>query len=380
MDLLVPLTTLINRRRKISTSVNTDVKKISVSDKKLLLNKWINGLSNLKWQNVILMTILHIAAIISYLICCLHVAYFKSILFTLLIGILSGLGMSAGAHRLWAHRSFKAKWPLKIWLLFFQTMTMNGSAFSYARDHRTHHKHTDTERDPKNPARGLFYAHIGWWLVKKSDTVKEAGSKLNFDDLYKDRLLMLQHRYYIPLFIILGIYLPVWIPMYFWNENFMIAISLCILRITIVLHHLFTVNSLAHYIGIRPYDFRIRPTDSRLVNYLSFGEGNHNFHHVFAMDYRSNERSQWDYFNPLTLFIELNLYLGLATDPKITSPEVIESTIQRIGVPALHDPPLPPLANFVNSVLDWILGLVVDAWPLYPALFYKLATSRQIFI
>ncbi len=93
---------------------------------------------------------------------------------------------TVGGHRLWAHRSFKTRLPFRILLVILQTMTMNGSAFSYARDHRTHHKHSDTEADPKNPSAGLLYAHIGWWCFDKSSIVKDAGSKLDFSDLTKD--------------------------------------------------------------------------------------------------------------------------------------------------------------------------------------------------
>ncbi|CAG2115274.1 unnamed protein product, partial [Medioppia subpectinata] len=84
-------------------------------------------------------------------------------IFVSLLSIFSGLGMSVGGHRLWAHKSFKARFPLKLFLLILQTTTFNGSALAYARDHRTHHKWTDQEQDPKNPSRGMFYAHIGWW-------------------------------------------------------------------------------------------------------------------------------------------------------------------------------------------------------------------------
>ncbi|CAG2118472.1 unnamed protein product, partial [Medioppia subpectinata] len=183
--------------------------------------------------------------------------------------------MSVGGHRLWAHKSFKARFPLKLLLLILQTTTLNGSALAYARDHRTHHKWTDEEQDPKNPSRGMFYAHIGWWLLRKKDIVKHYGNKLSFDDLYADPLIKFQHKFYTPLAIMCGLLVPTLIPWCLWREHLLTAFLLCgPLRICVTLHHLFTVNSLAHYVGRRPYDRSMRPTENRLVIYLSLGEGN----------------------------------------------------------------------------------------------------------
>ncbi|KAF7495147.1 Acyl-CoA desaturase [Sarcoptes scabiei] len=292
---------------------------------------------------------------------------------------MSGLATSAGSHRLWSHRTYKARWPLKIWLLIFQSITMNGSALSYARDHRTHHKFSDTDGDPKNPTRGLFYSHIGWWLIKKTDTVKSLGSTLDYSDLYNERLVYLQHKFYVPIFLFFGVFLPWSIPVYFWNEDPIVALGLCVvIRITVVLHHLFTVNSLAHFFGYRPYDFRIRPADHRVVNYLSFGEGLHNFHHVFAYDYRINERPQWELFNPPIAFIKFNELLGLAYDLKTASPAVIAGVIKRRGAKVRRDPPASLNFRIANAIFDWIFGLIVGSWSAFPLILFKLLTGRSI--
>ena len=151
---------------------------------------------------------------------------------------------------------------------------MHGSAFGYARDHRSHHKYSDTEADPKNPSAGLLYAHIGWWFYRKTQSVKDGGNKLDLSDLKQDWVLQGQHRWYKALFALFGVLLPVVIPVYFWGEHPIVAFFVCVVfRITIVLHAIFTVNSLAHYFGARPFDFRMRPTENRLVVYLSLGEG-----------------------------------------------------------------------------------------------------------
>ncbi|KAJ6219162.1 hypothetical protein RDWZM_004974 [Blomia tropicalis] len=334
-----------------------------------------------KWTNLFVLVALHLTAIVGYIYNLNHDVKLNTVWFVVLIGLFSGLGMSVGAHRLWAHRSFKARLPLRIFLVLCQTMTMNGSAFSYARDHRTHHKYSDTDADPKNPSRGLFYSHVGWWMLKKSQNVKDHGNKLDFEDLRKDWMLRMQHRFYSPLFILFGLILPTIIPYYGWNENILTSFYLCgVIRTVVVLHHLFTVNSIAHFFGHRPYDFRIRPTENRLVIYLSLGEGNHNYHHTFPYDYSSSEKKAWEFFNPSTLFIDLNRMLGLAYDCKKASRAVIEGTIKRKGIPAHFDPPMNLFLRIISGTFDWVIGLLMAMWPIYPIVLFKYLTGQAIIV
>ncbi len=158
--------------------------------------------------------------------------------------------MSVGGHRLWSHRTFKAHFLLRLLLMILQTMTINGSIFSYSRDHRNHHKWPATHADPKNPGRGFFFAHIGWWLLKKRPEVMEYGKKVPLDDLYSDPLVVFQHKFYIPLVIIFGLIFPTLTPFILWRENILTAFLICCcFRTVVVLHHLFTVNSVAHFWG-----------------------------------------------------------------------------------------------------------------------------------
>ncbi|OTF69060.1 Acyl-CoA desaturase-like protein, partial [Euroglyphus maynei] len=332
-----------------------------------------------KWKNILLLGVWHLAAFGFYIYACIYDFKIQTVYFSVAIGMMSGIGTSAGSHRLWSHRAYKARWPLKLWLLIFQAMTMNGSALSYARDHRTHHKYSDTAGDPKNPTRGLFYSHVGWWLVKKTDAVIDGGKQLDFTDLYNERLVYLQHKYYFPIFIVFGVIMPWLIPIYAWNEDPWMALGFAvILRIVIVLHHLFTVNSLAHFFGYRPYDFRIRPADHRFVNYISFGEGIHNYHHVFPFDYRINEHAQWELFNPPGMFIQLNRLFGLAYDCKTASPSVINGVVKRRGVQPVRDVRKSLSFRIVNAIFDWTIGMLVGAWAAYPLIIFKLFTGRPI--
>lgn len=79
--------------------------------------------------------------------------FFTLLILALLLYVMSGLGITAGAHRLWAHRSYKAKWPLRLILIIFNTIAFQDAAMHWARDHRVHHKYSETDADPHNATR-----------------------------------------------------------------------------------------------------------------------------------------------------------------------------------------------------------------------------------
>ncbi|KAK7579875.1 hypothetical protein V9T40_000504 [Parthenolecanium corni] len=253
--------------------------------------------------------------------------YIQTTIFGIMLAILSEIGVICAAHRYWSHRSFKAEWPLRVFFMVCQTLTFQYSILQWVRIHRVHHKFSDTPRDPHNANAGLFFSHIGWILIHPSEEVTEELKKIYVDDLKKDRIVMFQHRYYIPLTILLCYILPTIIPCYFWRESvfmtFCVAVSL---RLVIVLHLTGLTNSLAHMQGKKPFDKNIRPGDSLLAWFLSFGdEGWHNYHHVFPWDYKASE--YWGYKGGISsTLVDFFARMGWAYDLKTTSADV---TIKR---------------------------------------------------
>lgn len=96
--------------------------------------------SEIKWTNVIWLLFIHTLAVIGYVYVSLYPVKFWSVWWTIFLGLLGGFGVSVGAHRLWAHRSYKARWLLRFVLVLIEGLSMNGGCYSYARDHRCHHK------------------------------------------------------------------------------------------------------------------------------------------------------------------------------------------------------------------------------------------------
>lgn len=211
-----------------------------------------------------------------------------------LIAVLSAneLAVTAGYHRLWAHRAYEAHWSLKLVLLLFGTMALQNSALVWCSGHRRHHLNVDDpDLDPYAATRGFWFSHIGWMLRRYP------SGEQNFEnivDLTRDPLLSFQHKYYVALTIILNIGLPLLIG---WMCGDFIGVFLLagLLRLVLSHHLTFFINSLAHKWGSRPYTDKNTARDNPVLAVLTFGEGYHNFHHLFAHDYRNGVKWwQWD--------------------------------------------------------------------------------------
>ncbi|KFM61122.1 Acyl-CoA desaturase 1, partial [Stegodyphus mimosarum] len=122
------------------------------------------------WFNVILFVYLHLSFFYGVYLG-LTSAYLKTCLFGYIYGNIGGLGITAGSHRLWSHRSYKARWPLRVLLCMFASIAAQNDIYEWCRDHRVHHKFTETDADPHNIKRGFFFAHMGWLMCRKHPAV-----------------------------------------------------------------------------------------------------------------------------------------------------------------------------------------------------------------
>lgn len=217
--------------------------------------------------------------------------------------------ISAGYHRLFSHRAYKASWPVKAFMLFFGASTVENSALLWASDHRTHHKYEDTDKDPYNIKEGFFYAHMGWIMLKSYKAAPLAK------DLQNDKMVMFQHNYFYSLVVISNL-LPFFIT-YAITGAFIGSFTFAVLLRLVIVHHVtYCINSYCHTFGSQPYSDEVTAKDSGLISFLTFGESYHNFHHKFQLDYRNGYR----WFNiDMTKWILFSWEkLGLITDLKRT--------------------------------------------------------------
>ncbi|XP_073818164.1 acyl-CoA Delta-9 desaturase-like [Musca autumnalis] len=283
------------------------------------------------WLNVILLSIVTVFSIYGlYLILTLSVKW-QSLLFASVMSVVSGLGITAGAHRLWSHRSYKAKLPLQILLMIFNSTTYENSIYVWCRDHRVHHKFSETDADPHNAMRGFFFSHMGWLMAKKHPDVLKKGKTVDVSDLENNRVVMFQHRHYYTLMFTFTFVLPTLVPILCWNESFKNALFVCaILRWYFVLNSTWCINSVCHLFGNKPYDKSFNPGENDLISGITLGESFHNYHHVFPWDYKAAELGG-SRKNISAAFIELMAKIGWAYDMKTVSPEIIKRRVLRTG-------------------------------------------------
>lgn len=265
---------------------------------------------NVNWPMLTYVTLVHVLASVGILkvMNCSR----ETLLWAFLCWPISGLGITVGVHRLWSHRSYEASFPIRFFLMLCNSLANQGSIYHWTRDHRVHHKFSETDADPHNATRGFFFAHMGWLMVKKHPDVIKAGKEMDFSDLLEDWCVVFQKKLD-PWFALYVCYVvPAQVASYWWGEHFWNGFFVAgALRYCVVLHFTWLVNSAAHLYGDHPYDVLSYPGENPIVSYCSIGEGWHNWHHKYPFDYAASEFGISSQFNPSKLIIDLWAALGL---------------------------------------------------------------------
>ncbi len=232
----------------------------------------------------------------------------------------TGLSITLGYHRLFAHKAFQAKMPIRLFTLCFGAAAFENSAIDWVSDHRRHHKHTDHDDDPYDASKGLFYSHIGWVLFK----LRPHPPMDNVQDLEKDPLILWQHRYWYWIGAFFAFVLPTAIGWLWggWQTALGAFLIAGVFKVVAVQHCTFCINSLCHALGDQPYSKKCSARDSWIMALFTFGEGYHNFHHEFQHDYR-NGIKPW-HFDPTKWAIWTLNKIGLTGNLRRVPAEKIE--------------------------------------------------------
>lgn len=231
----------------------------------------------------------------------------------------NGLSITGGYHRLWAHRAYEAHWSLKIFFMLFGAMAIQNSILIWGSSHRTHHRHVDdVKEDPYSINRGFWFAHIGWMLRNYPSGLPNFS---NASDLLNDRIVMFQHRHYVPLVILMNVGLPL---AWGWAVGDLWGVFLLggLLRLVVSHHVTFFINSLCHMWGSRPYTDENTARDNPVLAVFTWGEGYHNYHHIFQYDYRNGVK--WWQYDPTKWLILSLSWVGLTRNLKRCSEFAIQ--------------------------------------------------------
>jgi stearoyl-CoA desaturase (delta-9 desaturase) len=233
----------------------------------------------------------------------------------------SGLSITAGYHRLFSHRTHKGEWPLRLFYALFGAAAFQNSAIKWCSDHRRHHLKTDEDEDPYSVTDGFMWAHIGWVMVDQDDDTVE-----HVEDLEADKILAWQDRHIFLIGFLVGIVLPGLVGFALLGNMHGLLGGMIyggFLRVVVVHHATFLINSAAHTWGTQPYSTANTSKDSPLLSFFTFGEGYHNFHHTFQADYRNGHR--WYHWDPSKWLIQSASWVGLTKDLHTIPDKSIES-------------------------------------------------------
>lgn len=284
-----------------------------ISDEPWTLSNWHD---HINWLNLILVVLVPTFGVFSALN---HPPQLKTMIMGFLFYVLSGLSITAGYHRLYAHKAYDAALPVRIFFALFGAGAVEGSIKWWGHSHRVHHRYTDTPRDPYDARQGFWYSHMGWMLGKANPKNR---ARADISDLTSDWVVNFQHRHYLVLMILMAVILPTLVAGLGWGDYWGGFIYGGILKSFFIQQATFCVNSLAHWIGSQPFDDRRTPRDHVVTALVTFGEGYHNFHHEFPSDYRN--ALIWYQYDPTKVVIWTLSKLGLAWNLKTFSQNAIE--------------------------------------------------------
>ena len=270
------------------------------------------------WVNIAFLAltpILGIAGTLAYALA-FGVRWWEPALLLVLFGLVS-FSITAGYHRCFAHKAYECHPAVQALYLFFGSMAFQNSALKWASDHREHHRYVDKDWDPYNIRRGGLWAHVLWLFYQEPP----GRAYENVPDLQANALVRWQFRWNGAMGLVAGLGIPTLVGAFFgrplggllWGG---------FLRIVLIHHTTFLVNSLAHLRGTRPYSEATSARDNALLSFITNGEGYHNFHHKFPADFRNGVR--WYQWDPTKWLISTLRFLGLARRVVHTPEAVIE--------------------------------------------------------
>ena len=255
---------------------------------------------------------------------------------------LVGFGVTIGFHRMLTHRSFEAKPWLRATLAILGSMSVQGAVIHWVADHRRHHTFTDEEGDPHSPhlhsgdgwrgvITGLWHSHVGWLFDDQHSSARRYAPDLRKDPLIRgiDRLF--------PLWVVLGLVLPFLVGFAVTGGSLAAGLTAFLwaglVRVFLLHHATWSVNSICHMYGRRPYETEDQSRDNWAVAIVALGEGWHHSHHAFPTSARHGlRRTQID---PSYAMIRLFEKLGLVWNVKRPKPEQIAAKRVTPGTPTL---------------------------------------------
>jgi stearoyl-CoA desaturase (delta-9 desaturase) len=273
----------------------------------------------IQYPPLVFLSIVYVLALASFPYIYFYGTNAWEVLYHVAAYLLGGFGITALYHRAWAHNAVRFTKPVEYIFATFSTLVLQMPARQWISTHLKHHHHTDHQEDPHNIKRGFWWAHFEWIILAPVPPIELP------ERLTKNPILFWQERYYWPLSAFFNVVIPVVLSVYaglpWWG-----GLLVSGLRLVITSHLIYSVNSICHVWGSRPFT---KDVSARDVWWFPFvlGEQYHNYHHAFPRDYRHGI-GRYD-FDPTKWLINLLVRVGLARNLFAMHDKRIEETRRR---------------------------------------------------
>ncbi|XP_047530657.1 acyl-CoA Delta-9 desaturase isoform X1 [Vanessa atalanta] len=262
------------------------------------------------WPAVLFFIHIHLLSLYG-IWCFFFEAKLLTVIFLVFLTLIPILGVTAGAHRLWAHRTYNASVELRIVLMICQTMAGLGPIYNWVQNHRFHHAYFKTDSDPYDTTKGFFHAHFATRIRSISQYGAALKNSIDMSDLEEDSVVMFQKRFYWVLYGIFFLLLPLNAPLEYWDETVLSTVFVIgFLRYALLLHGSWLLESGVCLWGLK--EGEKYPPDSNtvfLLNRTFWPE----YHYIFPHDYKSGEYGTYG-SGCTTAFIRVFAALGYATN------------------------------------------------------------------
>ncbi|KAG8337745.1 acyl-CoA Delta-9 desaturase [Homalodisca vitripennis] len=238
------------------------------------------------WPLVLFYIYLHMSALYGLVLIVTEARVYTTI-FTLILTMLGTISITTGCHRLWAHNTYKAVWPLRLLLVTLHTMCCHGPVYDWVREHRAHHKLRNTDFDKFDYRKGFMFAHIVSHCINTDPRIEREEEKVDMSDLEQDSIVMWQKKLYWLVMPIVGLLLPINAPVEYWGETVLVSLSLVgFLRLSVLWHAAWLVNSANILWGLDPLD---RKSGDTILVFFFEKSLWPQYHYLLSWDYKSGE-------------------------------------------------------------------------------------------
>ena len=225
------------------------------------------------------------------------------------------IGVTLGFHRMLTHRSLRVPRLLECVIAACGTLALQGGPIEWISTHRAHHKYSDTPMDPHDANKGFWWSHVAWIVAANPARLTDEEEVRFAHDFASDPYYRFLERAMVPMQIVLalGLFVAGGLSWVIWG---------IFVRLVLVYHITWLVNSASHDSGYQSYDAKDLSTNNWWVAFLAWGEGWHNNHHAFPFSARHGLK--WYEFDFTWLTISALSRLGIATDVKLPTAAMLE--------------------------------------------------------